>query len=325
MIKTFIIAEVGFNHGGDLNLAKQMIDAAKASGAHAVKFQSFLAGDLALPNAPHYSLIKEGELTEEGHQVLFNYCQEVDIEFMSTPFSLESVDLLMGLGIDRFKVASMDACNRTLLSKIAATKKPIIISTGMCTLEEIQQTEQFLNDLNVEDFSFLHCQSLYPADAPNLNLACIQELKSKLKVAVGYSDHFPGVEACKLAVTQGATIIETHFTLDNTIAEGDHSHSADPAQLKELVEYSQFVETALGTVKLDEDRPDYAHRQIFRRGIHALKDIKKGELFSEENISYCRPANDLDPYNQDLYQSTASRDIPAFDSISDIDTIQGDN
>ena len=226
----YIIAEIGFNHKGDMGLAEEMIRSAADAGVNAVKFQTFRARDIALPSSPHYSLIKAGEMNVDDHVKLKMMAKGCGVDFLSTPFSPWAVDVLEEIGVEAYKVASMDCANKHLLGLIANTKKPIFLSTGMATLAEIAESMEFLQEKDSGTVTLFHCMSIYPPKAKDLNLNIIPFLRSVFGVPVGYSDHFPGIKACFSAAVLGAEVIETHFTLDTSMEGPDHHHSADPSQ-----------------------------------------------------------------------------------------------
>jgi N,N'-diacetyllegionaminate synthase len=206
----YIIAEIGFNHEGDLTLAEQMIRAAASAGVHAVKFQTYRAKDLALPSSPHYEAIKCGEMDLGQHQRLAAVAQDCQVDFLSTPYSPWAVDLLEQVGISAYKVASMDCTNTYLLKYIAQTAKPVYLSTGMANVSEIGETLEFLRQEQSGPVTLLHCISMYPASAEVLNLEIIPFLRTLFEIPVGYSDHYPGTKACLAAAMLGATVIERH-------------------------------------------------------------------------------------------------------------------
>lgn len=214
---------------------------------------------------------------------------------MSTPFSPSAVGLLEEINVDTYKISSMDCTNHYLLNYIAQTKKPVFISTGMATLEEIDSTLNFMNNKNSGNVTLLHCISKYPAEITDLNLNIIPLLKKKFKIAVGYSDHLPGINGCLAAFMVGAEVIETHFTLDNTRKDGDHHHSLNPAELKELVCQIKDYKKMLGSVDVMLNRPDREFAKIFRRGVYASKKINPGEVLNENMLYMARPVSTLSP------------------------------
>lgn len=290
----YIIAEIGFNHEGKLDEAEAMILAAAQAGADAVKFQTFKASDLALPDAPHYKLIECGELDRSAHERLAETARNAGVDFLSTPFSVEAVDMLQELDVPAFKVASMDCTNKHLLGRIATTGKPVYLSTGMADEAEISDILAFLKEQNSGPVSILHCVSVYPPRADELNLKTIPWLKERFGITVGYSDHYPGIDACIVAAALGAKIIETHFTLDNTRSEGDHGHSANEAQLAELVRRTANFHAMTGSPELAK-RKDRNAAAMFRRGMYAARDLTAGEMLTEADLLLCRPVSALGP------------------------------
>ncbi len=313
----YIIAEIGFNHEGDLRKAKAMIHSAAEAGVSAVKFQTFRAGDIVLPSSPHYKMIERAEMNLETHQQLALISRECGIDFLSTPFSNWAVDILEKVNVLAYKVASMDLTNYTLLSYIAQTRKPIYLSTGMSTLAEIAASIDFLKGENVDSIYLLHCISYYPPKAEDLNLSAIPFMKRVFNLPVGYSDHFPGTKACFMAAVLGAEVIETHFTLDTSLPEGDHSHSASPLQLKQLVEDIEFIKQAVGKEDFFADRPDRDVVNQFRRGIYAAQDIESGTRLTQEHLIFCRPQTELSLLQMSWYEGRITRrSIKKYQALS---------
>ena len=291
----YIIAEIGFNHEGIISVAHEMIKAAAGAGANAVKFQTYRAIDIELPVSPNYEVIRKGELTPEDHKILAEIAAENGVDFLSTPFSAYAVDILEEINIPAYKVASMDCTNKHLLGLVARTKKPIYLSVGMATLDEISETLNFLERNKSGKVTLLHCLSLYPATANDLNLDIIPRLKELFGLPVGYSDHHPGVKACLAAAMLGADVIETHFTLDNTKSDGDHAHSANPDELKKLIEDIALFKTMRGNKDAVYNRPDRSFASKFRRGVYTAGDFSKGHVLTESDTLQTRPPNDLTP------------------------------
>ena len=318
----YIIAEIGFNHEGDLPLAVEMIQAAAEVGADAVKFQTFRAIDLALPTAPHYEAIACGQMTLEQHQELAAAAKESGVEFLSTPFSPWAVELLEKVGVRAYKVASMDCTNRHLLGYIAQTGKPIYLSTGMATLAEIGETLELLEKIGVGPVTIFHCLSLYPAQAGDLNLEIIPLLSRIFGVPVGYSDHYPGTKACLAAVMLGAQVIETHFTLDPFKEGGDHQHSVDPPMLEQLTIDIDLFHQMRGDGQAIYHRPDRSLAQDYRRGMYAARDIVKGGVVCQEDLLFCRPTSQLAPNDLErLGRMTLTRDVAVFEEIQKMDLV----
>lgn len=290
-----VVAEVGFNHEGDMAVAREMIRAAAGAGAHLVKFQTFAATDIALPGSPHFDLIRAGELDLPRMRDLAAAARESGIEFFSTPFSTRAVEQLEAVGAPLYKVASMDLTNRRLLAAVAETGKPAILSTGMASLAEIAASVEFMLGRGAESLALLHCLSLYPANAEDLNLAAIGFLRRTFGLPVGWSDHFPGAKACLAAWFHGAQIIETHFTLDAERGDGDHAHSTDPASLKALLDDIRLFAAMRGSEDFFALRADRLFAPQFRRGVHAARDLGAGERPGLDDLLFCRPQGELTP------------------------------
>lgn len=312
-----IIAEIGFNHDGDMEKAVSMIHAAADSGAQVVKFQTFKARDLVLPDSPHVDIVKAGEMDVAQHRFLKATADECGVEFMSTPFSFQSVDILEDVGVGVYKIASMDLTNLPLLKYIAETGKPVILSTGMAVLHEIGKALDVLESNGTGGVSLLHCLSQYPANACDLHLSVLPLLRDTFGVPVGYSDHYPGITACLAAYVHGAEIIETHFTLDTATPGGDHAHSADPHMLRHLVDSIALFETMKGDGRtFFRNRPDRENATLFRRGIHAARDIQAGETVTAQDLLFCRPEQELGPGDADWVVGLQARtDIKACTPI----------
>ena len=252
--RVFIIAEAGVNHNGSILLAKKLIDKAVFSGADAVKFQTFKAKNVVSKNAPkadyqkqtmnsresQFDMIKRLELDERAHKELIAYCKEVNIMFLSTPFDLDSVDLLNELGLQIFKIPSGEITNLPYLRRIGSLNKKVILSTGMSDLKEIGEAIKILTNAGTlkENITVLHANTMYPTPMEDVNLRAMQTIQNKFDVAVGYSDHTLGIEVDIAAVAMGATIIEKHFTIDKTMDGPDHKSSIDPEELKAMVEFN---------------------------------------------------------------------------------------
>lgn len=311
--KAIFIAEAGINHDGDLKIAKKMIDAAASAGADYVKFQSFKAEKLVTPDALRSSYIVKGshkgesfkdllkrlELNKEGHIILKKYCDDKNIKFLSTPFDVESFKLLLTLGIDVVKVASGDLTNIPFLRELAAPRLPMIISTGMATLGEI---EEALNAVAKEGNSriiLLHCVSWYPAQIPETNLRYMNTLKKAFGFPVGYSDHTLGITMSIAARALGAVVLEKHFTLDAKKFGPDHSASIEPEELSALVRGIREVEQGLGSSKRVFSQKELNQRKVHRRSIVVRKPIKAGDSFTEDNLTIKRPGTGIEPKHWD--------------------------
>jgi N,N'-diacetyllegionaminate synthase len=290
-----IIAEIGFNHGGNFELAQTMLRAAAACGVNAVKFQTFRAAELVLDSAEHFNIIKDAELTEEEHRLLAATAAELSVGFLSTPFDKGSVELLDRVGVSAFKIASMDVTNLPLLRLIGSKGKPALLSTGMASLVEIAQAVEILENAGCGDITLLHCISHYPAAAADTALQTIPYLHNAFRLPVGWSDHTLGNVVALAAVALGATVVEKHFTSDKNLPGPDHALSTDPAEMKALVNDIRAVESALAKPPVLFQRKDRAMALLFRRGVYAARDIEVGECLTEEMLICVRPEAQFNP------------------------------
>lgn len=295
--KPYIIAEIGFNHGGDLDLAIEMMKSAAACGVDAVKFQTYKASDISLKSSPHYGSVESGELNYEQHKKLFLAAKNLGVTFLSTPFSIEAVDLLEKVGVDAYKVASMDLTNTDLLEYIGKKQKPIILSTGMSTIDEIDEAYHAILKTGNTNIALLHCMSDYPTKNSDANLAMMSTLKEKYRIPVGYSDHTLGTVVPLMSISMGAHIVEKHFTTNKKLEGPDHKISADPSEMKQIVQGAEEIVKIFGTPNLEE-RPDRKYHLSYRRSYHANKNIKKGTKIDETLIKLVRPGNGLSIKNK---------------------------
>jgi len=308
-MKTLIIAEAGVNHNGDLELAKEMIREAKRCGVDIVKFQTAKLEMLISKNAEkadyqkettgneenQYDMIKKLLLSFEQFEILNKYCKANDIIFLSTPFDLASIDFLNQLEMPFWKIPSGEITNLPYLIKIAKTHKPIILSTGMSTLDEIQAAMTVLQDNRCGEIILLHCTTEYPTPYLDVNLRAMETLREKFKVQVGYSDHTNGIEISVAAVAMGATVIEKHFTLDRNMVGPDHKASLEPNELANMVSAIRNVESAFGNGEKKPAESEKKNIAIARKSIIASRNIKTGDVFSEDNITTKRPGNGISP------------------------------
>ena len=333
MNKTFIIAEAGVNHNGSLKLAKRMIDAAVEAGVDAVKFQTFKAERVVSRYAPkaeyqkkativgesQLEMIKKLELKATDHKMLVNYCKYKNIPFLSSPFDLESIDLLNVLGLDIFKIPSGEINNLPYLRKIGMLKKGIILSTGMADLGEIEAALNVLVEAGtgLENITVLHCNTDYPTPVENVNLKAMLTIKSAFPgVNIGYSDHTLGIEISIAAVAMGATVIEKHFTLDKSMEGPDHKASIELDELKAMVWAIRNVEKALGDGIKKPLPSELINRPIVRKSIVAACDIHKGESLTINNLTTKRPGTGLSPMRWDeVVGKKASRKFNADEII----------
>jgi len=320
----FIIAEAGVNHNGDLHLAKKLIDAAKESGADAVKFQTFKAENLVslqAEKAPYqikntgasesqYDMIKALELSDDEFCELKNYAEEKKIIFLSTPFDHQSADFLDELGISLLKIPSGEITNIPLIEHIGKKKKPVILSTGMSTLGEVEEAIEALKIRGTTAITLLHCTTSYPAPIESVNLAAMETLHCAFKLPVGYSDHTEGITIPIAAVALGACVIEKHFTLDKNLLGPDHKASLEPNELKAMVKAIRTVELAMGDgIKLPT-KAEKENINVGRKSLVAKIDIKAGEILKEGDISVKRPGNGIPPkYFDELIGKKANKNI----------------
>lgn len=309
MNKVFIIAEAGVNHNGDINLAKKLVDAASDAGADAIKFQTFKAGSLVCKSAEkaeyqkenceknesQFDMLKKLELNIEMHKELKEYCSHKNIMFLSTPFDFESIDLLEELNISIYKIPSGEITNYPYLKKIANLKKKVIMSTGMCSLNEIETALNVLKGNGAEDIVILHCNTDYPTSFKDVNLNAMITIKNKFNIDVGYSDHTLGIEVPIAAVAMGAKVIEKHFTLDKSMEGPDHKASLEPNELKDMVKSIRNIEEALGSYEKQVSESEKKNLNIVRKSIVAKYKIRKGDVFTEYNMTCKRPGSGISP------------------------------
>ncbi|KXS40471.1 MULTISPECIES: N-acetylneuraminate synthase [unclassified Candidatus Frackibacter] len=306
---TFIIAEAGVNHNGSLDIAKQLVDAAVEAEVDAVKFQTFRAENLVSKQAPkaqyqlqttdkeesQFDMIKKLELSLDDHLKLKEYCEDRDILLLSTPFCFKSVDIIDDLGLELYKVGSSDTTNLPLLKYIAKKGKPIILSTGMCTLAEVEEAVNMILATGNDRLILLHCVSNYPAKYQNVNLKAINTMRQAFKLPVGYSDHTLGIEIPVAAVAMGAVVIEKHFTLDNNMEGPDHKASLEPDELKQMVQSIRNIEKALGDGIKKPAESEIANIKVARKSLVVNTELKSGEDLNKEVLDIKRPGTGINP------------------------------
>jgi N,N'-diacetyllegionaminate synthase len=306
----FVIAEAGVNHNGELELARRLCDAAKAAGADAVKFQTFRAEDLVLPGAPtaayqtrhtgeidQFAMLCKLELDEGAHRELQAHCARIGIEFFSTPFSEDAVDLLVRLGVPRLKLPSGELTHKALVARAAEMQLPLLVSTGMATLDEVHEALDWIRAArgHLKDVTVMHCTSSYPAPDESLNLRAIATLAKLLDIPIGYSDHSVGIEGALAAVALGATVIEKHLTLDHRLPGPDHAASLEPAAFAAMVRGIRRVEAMLGDGVKAPRPAEKDSARVARRSIVAVRDIAAGALVEAGAIACRRPAGGIAP------------------------------
>jgi len=324
--KTFIIAEAGVNHNGSIQTAKKMIDAARVTGADAIKFQTFKAEQLVTGSAvkaeyqkrttgrneSQFEMLRRLELGMDEHEQLIDYCNKKGIIFLSSPFDLESIDLLRKLGLTIFKIPSGEITNLPYLRKIGSLKKSVLLSTGMSDMKEIGDALNILVEAGTKkkDITVLHCNTEYPTPVEDVNLLALPMIKDTLQVRVGYSDHSAGIEIPIAAAALGAEVIEKHFTLDKKMKGPDHKASLEPHEFGMMVKAVRNIERALGSNRKVPTKSELKNRPVVRKSIVATHGIKKGEQFTEENIKTKRPGTGLSPMKWDeVIGRTAKKDF----------------
>ncbi len=312
--KVIIIAEAGVNHNGDIERAKALIDAAFDAGVDYVKFQTFKADKIVSLNAKkaeyqiesldctddfQYNMLKQLELSHENHLELIQYCRQKGIQFFSTAFDTEGVDYLDSLGFNMFKIPSGEITNYPYLKLISKKDKPVILSTGMASMKEIESALNTLQDqgLSKEDITVLHCNTEYPTPMRDVNLRAMLDIHNRFGVKIGYSDHTLGIEVPTAAVALGASVIEKHFTLDRNLPGPDHKASLEPDELKAMVNSIRNVEIAIsGSGKKEPSESEKKNIPIARKSIHVKKALQKNQVIKEEDIIPLRPGDGISPF-----------------------------
>lgn len=328
-----IIAEAGVNHNGSLELAKLLVDKAAEAGVDYIKFQTFKSEKLVSKAAKkaeyqqrnigksdegQLAMLKKLELSESDHHFLINYCDFKGVKFFSTAFDLSTIDLLSSFKIGFWKIPSGEITNYPYLKKIASFHEPIIISTGMCELSDIEAALNVLIDegVNKADITVLHCNTEYPTPFADVNLKAMLEISNKFGVKIGYSDHTIGIEVSIAAVALGATVIEKHFTLDKNMEGPDHKASVEPEELKLMVSAIRNIEEALGTGHKEISASERKNIEIARKSIVAACDIKKGEILTEMNLTVKRPGTGISPMRwKEVIGTAATCDYSEEDMI----------
>ena len=326
MRKVFIIAEAGVNHNGSIELAKKLISVAVDAGVDAVKFQTFKAENLVSKHAQkadyqkknmndaddsQFNMLKKLELDITTHKELISYCNSKNIMFLSTPFDHDSIELLNGLGLKIFKIPSGEITNLPYLRHIGKLNKQVILSTGMADMGEIEDALDVLTNAGTqkEKITILHANTMYPTPMEDVNLKAMITIGNTFDCKYGYSDHTLGIEVDIAAVAMGASCIEKHFTLDKTMEGPDHKASLEPQELKAMVEAIRNIELALGSSIKKPSKSEAPNIQVARKSIVANCDIKKGETFTENNLTIKRPGNGINPMRWDEIVGTiASKD-----------------
>jgi N,N'-diacetyllegionaminate synthase len=325
-VKTLVIAEAGVNHNGDIAIARRLVDVAADAGADYVKFQTFKAERLVTASADkadyqklstdgaenQLAMLRRLELDRQTHLELIEHCGTRGIKFLSTGFDPESIDMLAGLGIDRFKVPSGEVTNLPYLQHVGRQNKPVILSTGMCNLMEIGAALNILEDAGTPRklITVLHCNTEYPTPMADVNLRAMLTIRDTFNVNVGYSDHTLGIEIAIAAVALGALVIEKHFTLDRTLPGPDHCASLEPAELKAMVTAIRNIEAALGNGIKQPSASEAKNKAAARKSLVASRAIRRGERLSEANLAVKRPGTGISPMRwNEVIGQTAPRDF----------------
>ena len=322
-MSVYIIAEAGVNHNGDINLAYQLVDAAKAAGVDCIKFQTFKSENLvshtaqkaeyqkaATGDSSQQDMLKQLELSFGEFVSLKEYCDRKGICFLSTPFDFESIEFLNSIEMPFWKIPSGEVTNYPYLVALAKTGKPVVMSTGMCEMQEIEDAIAVLRENGASDIKLLHCNTEYPTPYEDVNLRAMKTLRDAFGVEVGYSDHTKGIEVPIAAVAMGASVIEKHFTLDRNMEGPDHKASLEPQELKEMVDSIRHIEAALGSGDKRPSPSEKKNMAVARKSIVAAARIKAGDILTEENITVKRPGNGICPMRwKEVLGTRAVRDF----------------
>ena len=329
-----IIAEAGVNHNGDIDLAKKLIDAASTANADYVKFQTFKARDLASKeaekseyqklntknNGTQYDMLKSLELDNEDHKKLIHYCKSKDIKFLSSAFDLDSLDFLLSLKSGLIKIPSGEIDNYSYLEKVSHQISPVVLSTGMSTMGEIESAIKILtsNKLSINDITILHCNTEYPTPMIDVNLKAMLKIKEYFNVKVGYSDHTLGIEVPIAAVALGAKVIEKHFTIDRSLSGPDHACSLEPLELKNMVDAVRNVEIACSGDGIKKPTSsEIKNKSIVRKSLYLNKDIKKGTKLAKDMIIALRPGDGISPMEiPNLVGKTFNKNLRMLEKIT---------
>lgn len=329
-MSVYIIAEAGVNHNGSLTLAKKLVDVAKDAGVDCVKFQTFVSRNMVSkqalkaeyqkentdPNESQQHMLRKLELSFSEFEELSEYCKYKCIEFMSTAFDFDSIEFLDSIGMTKWKIPSGEITNLPYLLRIAKLNKPIILSTGMSTLDDIRETINVLKTNGTKELTVLHCTTEYPTSYNDVNLKAMLTIKDELGVEVGYSDHTKGIEVAIAAVALGATMIEKHFTLDRTMDGPDHKSSLEPTELMNMVRSIRNIELSIGNGVKAPTSAEKEIMEVARKSIIASKSIKAGETFSEDNLTTKRPGSGISPMKWfEVIGKTAKSDFEEDDLI----------
>lgn len=337
--KVLIIAEAGVNHNGSIETAKKLIETAADAGADIVKFQTFKVENLVSRTAKkaayqqantgntaelQYDMLKKLELSEEDHRLLIEHCRKCGIEFWSTAFDTESIQMLAGFGITRWKIPSGEITNLPFLQMIGSFKQEIILSTGMSTMEEIEEALYILTSsgTSIENIIVLHCNTEYPTPMKDVNLLGMLEIRDRCSVKIGYSDHTDGIEVAIAATALGASVIEKHFTLDKAMEGPDHKASLEPAELKAMVKAVRNISLALGDGKKQPSESEIKNKVIARKSIHLKHNMMRGSVISSDDLIMKRPGDGISPMKiKEVEGKKLSADLPAEHKLKPEDLV----
>lgn len=332
----FFIAEAGVNHNGKIETAKELIDIAARAGADAVKFQTFSADRLVTPDAEkadyqtettgdgsQYEMLKRYELDREAHELLIEYCNQKEITFISTPFDRQSADMLHSLGVSAIKLGSGELNNLPLIKHVAKLDIPLIVSTGMGTLEEVSDAYEAIQSANPDsEVVFLHCTSTYPCSLEDVNLRAMETIKKALDVPVGYSDHTVLPETPALAATAGACVLEKHFTLDSTLPGPDHEASLEPNELNKAIDLVNIAAQIRGNSEKQPTTSELENLKTVRKSLHAASDLSSGTFLEDRDVNIIRPAEGLSPkHYESVIGKELANDLKQGDPISVYDVM----
>ena len=328
-MSVYIIAEAGVNHNGSFEIACKLVDAAKAAGVDCIKFQTFKSENLVSQNAQkaeyqksttgdgsQADMLKKLELSYEEFVSLKEYCDKVGICFLSTPFDFDSIDFLNSIDMPFWKIPSGEVTNYPYLVALAMTGKPVVMSTGMCEMDEIEKAVKVLRENGCKDIKLLHCNTEYPTPYEDVNLRAMQTMRDSLGLEVGYSDHTKGIEVPVAAVAMGASIIEKHFTLDRNMEGPDHKASLEPDELADMVRCIRHIEKSLGNGIKTPSPSERKNIAVARKSIVAKEKLHKGDILTEDNITVKRPGTGINPmrWNQ-ILGTRAVRDFEKDEQI----------
>ena len=326
---SFIIAEAGVNHNGNIKQAKELVDIAADAGADAVKFQSFIARELAVPNLKkaeyqekknpesQFEMLKKLELSELEFREIYEYCEEKGPVFLSTPFDFKSADMLEQIGVVAYKISSGDLNNYPFLSYVSKKGKPMILSTGMSNWDEIEKAVTSIFLEGNKQLVLLQCTTSYPTKFEEVNLNAMLAMRERFEASIGFSDHTPGIEASVAAVALGAKVIEKHFTIDKNLPGPDHKASLSPEELKNLVSSIRHVEAALGSPEKTASQSEKKIMAVVRKKIVAVSDIPSGTILSRNELALKRAEEGLDPDQfEKLIGKKTKRNIKENESIA---------